>query len=1515
MIKRYTFFFLLSGLVLSAQSGFAQYQDSFSVDPNVFPEHLEAFMNASGNEKAEATVKLFLEDYQTGLFSELEQERIIANSNRMRKRGMFANPHYTAFLNALRAGKLSGKEEVFLLEWHTLLSQVLEDEEGFTNGRVTVFFEFSEKLFSQNALRFVEKGSSWFLRESPYQLALENREVVLTAEPQRLTGLFGGDSIQIHLTRGRYLLYDEQWEGKGGTVKWERPGLDSTIFVELKDYTIDASKPNYKASGALLTYPAYFEGQIEGDFQDRISRSSVEHSGSYPRFSSYRTDLHIPKVIDNVSFKGGIRLEGRKIIGYGPKEAPAELKLTNREEVCVFRGLGNEYVIKPEESITGSKVAASFYFESDSIYHPSVEVRINMPASEFQLRRGESGIDRVPFFSSVHQININADYITAFTNADTVLIGESAIDLSNKAPVEFTSLKYFKEEEYDQLQNIATVNPLDVLQRQVGKERSRFVSAAAIAKALNTRYEVENIFRLIYDLAEQGFINFDPEEELIEVKDKTFHYVNAHLESADFDNIQFRSKLNEPNAILNLRNNAMRIKGVQVVELSPSKMMAVFPDTNAVVMRENRNMELSGEIVAGYTKLTGKDYQFNYDNFDLTLDSVQSMQLFIPQTRPETAKELGEQVEAFSLNSTIEQFSANLLIDAPSNKGGRENIPMFPSIRTTSPAYVFYDSDKVKDTVYVRDSFYFELEPFTMNELDNYVEEEVVFDGKLYSAGILETFREPLRVRKDDYSLGFVHNTPDAGYQSYGGKGVYSGQIDLSNAGLLGKGALQYLGAKINSESFKFHPEEATGFAEVFDLDESEEGGVEVPQVHGDSVNILWRPYLDSLYIQPEEKPFAMFKAGAHTLAGTLVLTPDGLKGDGLLDWEQASMESELFSFGAFAAQSDTLNLKIKAIGEDDIAIQTDNISGMVDFEEQIGSFRANEAILRTQLPYNRYQTTMNEFDWDMSKAHINFKADENQLGQFTSTAPGQDSLQFEGRTAFYNLNTYELKIAEVPYVKAADAFIYPDSGLVDIAPGGLMKTLSNAVIVADTLNQNHRIKRATVDIRGRKDYTATGFYEYNVAGKEQEIEFQNILGQRVGRGKMSEKATATRAKGEITEADSFFIDHKTLFYGTISLFSESVNLQFDGFARLEADRLPERNWFSISSGGDKENLAIRYTVPKSFEGYPLYTGLFLSRESAAMYPRVMMPRFTGGDRAVLPVEGLFRYNPGKDQFIFGDSSKVLNNDYRGNQLVFDNKTGGVEAEGRLNLGEGMDVIKIDAAGVLRTEFRETGLVDSTLMDTPPPGVEGNLIAGVSMILPEKLLRMVTEEVKRAGFGSTPIPYLSELDRYSKQFSMLFPASPEFDNALLSLGGGFFELPKKFNPYTFLFSDLEVVWDQDYQSLVNTNPQIGLVSMEGEPLNQRVKCWLEVKMPTNGDDRLYFYLELANNIFYYFGYKQGILEISSNDTRFMEEADKLKKNDLIVKDKKNNETYEIQVVENARAKMFQRRAQAAGGGR
>ncbi|MBI5916404.1 MAG: hypothetical protein HY842_13590 [Bacteroidetes bacterium] len=1486
----------------------AQKLEKFSENNDAFLQELETFMTASKSSKLEEIFREFAKQAKSGVFSEEEIVRIRMTADKMLAERMTANPYFTAYLAGLSLVKKSELGESRFKNWHEVLDGMLNSIE---NRRLTPFqdfLEFSYGFFEKNALRTSDLGTIWLANASRYDLVFENKMPLVKYDKLDLIATRGNDSILIKSTAGIYSPTEEIWRGNGGTVSWERLGLGKEVYAELSEYEFETKKSLYEVKSVKMHYPLYFgQTAVEGRFEDKLVTQNEATEGSYPRFESKENLLDIKNIGEGVRFTGGFRLQGTTVYGFGTKDQRAELQLSNTRKQLVYRGRAELFVIRQEDRIVAEGVESSVYFGQDSIFHPSVNIRFDIKNKELQLSRGKRGSDRNPFFNSLQQINIDAERLDYRMEADSIYIGRRSMGIAKSViPSVFESLKFFEENDYHRLQNISTTNPIALMNVAFKETGEKILDAESLAKRLNPKFSVENISSLLYDLVSKGFINYDADKQLVELKDKIFHYAEASQKKVDFDNLRISSETNETNAIIDLKENSISINGVQNIEFSQSQRVGLKPYGDVVKMKKNRDMDFHGRVFAGFGLMEGKDFHFDYDQFQIRLDSMRFFDLYLP-----TGNVSKQGVpEAYSLASRVEHLNGVLLIDAPDNKSGREAIEMFPSLESKKNAFVYYDYKKIQSGAYQRDSFYFKLNPFSFNSLDRFTKSDIHFKGSMVSAEIFPVFDETLVVREDT-SLGFETKTPPKGYPNYQGKGNFAGSLDLSNKGFLGKGTLNYLGAKIDSEDLIFKPSQLTGSAERFDLEEDRKSAVQVPQVRGFDVTIDWRPYKDSMYVSSREAPFELFKEGRHTLKGTLILTPGGLKARGLFDWDKASMNSKLFSFGANSATADTTDLKIKAFNADAIALSTTNLNGVVDFDKQLGAFKANAEFLTTTLPYNQYETSFNEFDWDLAKETVTFRVNEGKLGSFLSIHPDQDSLRFQGKSALYELKTNLLKVGGVPYIVSSDAFIYTETGDVEVQPGGVMTELTNAKIVADTVNQYHVINRAKVKILGRKEYRASGFYEYNIGDKKQEIDFAEIIGTRVGEGNQSTKRSVTRAKGEIHEKQGFYIDHKTKFQGTISLNADKPNLGFEGFAQLQSQTLPAKHWFSIRCEGDKNDLAIAYNIPLNPEGEQVFTGLYLSKETATAYPRVMMPLFFRKDRPILAVRGIMQYDEKTDKFIFGDSLRMLGGStvMKGNQLVYDNKTGKIEMDGTFNLGSGLKNVKVEAAGQVKTVFGE--MVTDTVLGTAAmkSKLDMEAMLGMKLIVPDNLMKIMLADFKSSTFDANPIVYAKDMPFYRRAITQLFPDNPEIRSSIENISLGSLDLPKKNNPYTFLFDKVPMDWDVDYQSFVSKKPKLGLVSIDGEMINTAINAYIEVKMPTNDDDRLYVYVKSPSQMYYFFGYKQGILNIVSDNTRFMEVVLGMKDKEKIIK-MPDGEQYEIQPVEPSTASAFLYRIEA-----
>jgi len=1498
----------------------AQTLKQFSEDRGEFTTQLGTYMTASKQKAQEELYQEFAKSFRGGVFSEEEFQQVLKTGNAMLQYRMTANPYFNEYLQSLLIVKKTGNPEQNFKEWHRMLDAMLADIENQKINPFLEFLQFSRGFFENGKLRSSDLGTNWYALSDKFEWRYANKKPSVYFAKLDLMAGHKQDSIYLYGTSGEYFPVEQKWKGKGGKVTWERLGL-TDVYAEVDDYELETKMSLYEVKNARLHYPQFFGNKmVAGTLSDKLIFSNDASSGSYPRFVSAENKLNLENIGKGIKFVGGFRLQGTTVYGIGTKDDKAKISVEDGRKQAIFRGASESFVIRKGEQIIGERVETVLYFGKDSIYHPSVNIRFNIDKGEIQLSRGERGSDRNPFYSSVHKMNLDAEDIQVNLNGDSILIGKKTIASSFKQDVSFESLQYFNKSEYQRIQNVGSSNPLAIIKVTAERKKTRLIEADTLARRINAKFTVDNIQTLLYDLVAKGFINYDSDKQMVEVKDKVFLYADADQKKVDYDLIKIKSATDSTNAVLNLKDHSMNIRGINALEFSSRQRVGLKPNQSQLRMKANRDMDFDGRLFAGLTLLEGKDFHFNYDKFQIGLDSVRYFDLFVPT---DTMDKNGQPV-ARAIKSRIEYLNGVLLIDAPNNKSGQEDIPIFPSLQTKKPSFVYYDVDRdtASEGTYGRDSFYFKVDPFSFNHLDRYTKEDIAFKGTLRSADIFPDIKETLKLQ-DDSSLGFITETPKEGLPTYKSKGNYTGKLNLSNRGMQGEGKLKYLGASVDAKAISFKPKDLQAKADQFNLEEDRASGVQVPRVRGVDVSINWRPYQDSMYVRSETAPFKLFNKENHTLAGTLILTPGGLKGDGLLDWDKASMTSELFSFGAYSAKADTTDLKIKAAGAADLALKTSNVKGEVDFDQEVGNFKANDEFLITTLPYNQYETSMNEFKWDMKEEIITFKADANKLGKFLSIHPDQDSLKFEGKNAAYYLKSSELKIGGVPYIVAADAYIYPDSGRVDIQSGGLMTQLDSARIVCDTVNKNHVINRATVQIQGRRFYRASGFYEYNIGNRKQEIEFQDIIGQPVGKGSYKAKAAVTRAKGDVKPEADFYIDHKTRFYGTINLSAESKNLQFDGFARLESEKLPQRNWFTIVSEGDKKDLAIRYNEPKTEEGDPAETGLFLSKESARVYPRVMMPLHFRKDRAIFPAKGVFKYYENKDYFVFGDSAKVLTNSMKGNQLTLKNLDASVEADGKFNLGSGLKYVKLDAAGFMKTIFAPAPdttanqmvsdtatleTLDSNAVQEPEMPVTGELMLATQFTLPEALLKVLFNDIQ-ASFDAPTVNYLTDINFYKKAATEIFPDNDEVQTSIIGMSSGFLDIPKKYNPYTFVFSRAKMKWNVEYQSFVSTDPKIGITSINGEPVHKTLTCYIECRMPSNDDDRLYIYIKTPSDMYYFFGYKQGILSVTSSNPQFTEALAGMKAKDLVFK-MPDGETFEIQAVETSDAQLFLRRIQA-----
>lgn len=1536
-------------------------------DMTAYLDVLEDHMTANGNSRARNAFVNFSGVFTGGGYDEPRQRRIATTTIELAKRRIATGSGMADYLDLLT--KLTGIPDVPNVpfdEFHDAFDQFLTLPDTRTNP-IMATFERANTYLQNQQFEESKDGTGWtVVGGSKPRFEFDEAVVLRLDTVNQLLALGKGDTLVIDQTQLFVNLGEGTVRGKGGRTDWQRQGLDASVFALLVDYNFDTRRLLYTADSAHLQYPQYFDDEIlVGTFSDKVQPGGARSGAEYPKFISSDGFVEFANVGEGIDLYGNFELRGGTVYSIGDAGRKARVTMTIEVggEDKTIKGSAKTFAIKKGERIGGQSVETTIYVGEDSLYHPSVTLRVEIPERRVTMTRTASGADQSPFFHSLNNMNIYADHIDVYLDGDTAVVGKPTLAALDKDEVVFESRDYFSEREYNFIRSTGSSNPLDIIYAyRVSPEGGNdLIRASTLARLFNSKYTSTDIQPLLYDLQTRGFLLYDSEADEVLLLRKLGHYVQASREQIDYDNIRIVSDAKQENAVMDLMTGEIRIEAVKFVEFNKEKQVAIQPFGDQLVVKDNRDMDFSGDIYAGGMFMSGKGFHFKYDPYYIALDSVRFLDLFLP-----VDDFIGEGMKRESTGSRIEHITGFLLIDAPKNKSGTEDIAYFPSLQSKGTSFIYYDQGDSTAT-YARDSFYFALEPFSLNGMDSLLTGDVDFGGELVSGGIFPNMNERLTVQEDG-SLGFITQTAEGGQGTYGERGSYEGEVILSNRGLEGKGKLTYLEANIDSEDLKFTPQRTTASARSFSLEESVSDNRVVPQVRGTEVNIEFIPYGDSLVVNSvEDAPFELFKAGEHRFDGGLVLTPEALKGNGTLGWSAADMTSRDMDFSTYGAYADTANVQIRSLaGDDRLALSTSNVKAKVDFETQTANFENNSAELATALPYNQYKTSIDRFDWDMEGGNITFQAEPGK-NRFTSTHPDQDDLTFTGEAATFDINSSMLDVSGVPFVRSADATIYPGDGNIRVEPGAKIVELTNARIVADTINEYHVINRATVQILGRKEYRASGFYEYNVGPHTQEFELQDIVGTRIGKGKKNEKATSTRAAGEIDPETTFYVDNKTRFYGTINLDGGEKTLLLDGYAKIEEEVLPGAQWFTVRSEGDRKDLTLQVKEPKDREGLPLFTGIYLSKPRRRIYPSFVQTLDFRKDHPIIDANGIFNYDENAQVLRFGDSLRVFQpSALEGNLVEFDHANRKVSGSGQLGLGGRLKYVSMKSYGTVKMDMPEevrhaaepepvntpdpdeeepeeeksdeppsmfvleeetkpkttiagetTDSTDISLTIGGPveeayPDVKLSAMAAIDLILPDRLVNMMATDLISGAYGAPGLNVVTGKEFYQAGLRTLFPPGKERTAAEAAMATGVMNIDKKINPHTFLFSQLNMQWSSDYQSFVTTEKLSGLVSVKGNAIAKMLEVHAEVKMTTAGEDRLYLYIKSPSELYYFFGFVDGILNVVSNNTQFMGALEGMKAKDLVLK-MDDGKTYEILPVSPGTAQTFLRRVKDAFG--
>ena len=1466
---------ILMSLAISVK---AQTIKEFSSDTGQYVSELRAFTGTHLESSEFPDFERFVRLYDSISYD--QRMEIIGVSNLMLDRKCRPRPHFIAYQRVMIQFYFEDKTSHGYEEWLEGYLKILNNP-NTTIGTIAQFLSLTSNLLVENVF-YSSNTITWKVSTPSFQFQTDEAMRV-QFEDVTVACYSGRDFIQILNATGYINPFTLEWIGTRGTVSWERTGMpESEMRASLGNFKINLKTPGYTADSVELYYPAIFDGIALGKLEDKVTLIKDLASIRYPKFESYRNNYTIDEFIPGIDYSGGLTIEGSNLVGSGVAGEPAELRIfaddTLRIKALTQRvSMNGRFIRSPHASV-------SIFFGEDSIYHPDLELSYDAAKDQVRLNKSEDFKSHGPYINSYHNIDMNFDEL--FWNRAESTMKLQALQGTSVGRATFESDSYFDYNFFLQLQGMDYEHPLAQLYTYSNALGGRTFAIQNYAGYIG--YSLYQVRHLLMTLSKLGFVYYDDLNDLITVHQKTFDYISASIRQRDYDVIRFISRTEgASNAELDLSTRDLTIRGIPVIFLSDSQNVRLIPEANSIIMKRDRSFQFDGLVDAGLFQISGKNFYFDYDEFKIDMQQIDSLKISV---RTNEYNQYGEPILE-RIENAMEDMKGSLLIDHPQNKSGLENYPEYPTFTSLESSYIYFDDVSIQKGVYTRDEFYFKLEPFLIDSLDNFNPTSIAPTGTFISAGILPPLDLEMTLREDN-SLGFYLDVPEEGIPLYGGLGTFYSEIEMSSAGLRGYGSFDYLTSNTWSDLYIMHPDSMMARTRRFLINEQTDG-TPYPYVENNVADLKFFPERDMMEVSRVEDAFKIFSDSIFH-GGTLALSSTGLSGNGVLALPDARLESDLFRYGVRSIQSDSAGVKIKENSLDEYPFLTNDVTAFVDLDERMGEFTARGDATLIEFPYNLYETRLDQVIWNMDRDEV-ILTQEKPLQEFqvdigidslrtvgpvyVSTHPGQDSLHFTAPQALYNYRTRLLQASQVPFIEVADAYVFPFEGEVGIGYQATMNTLNNAKILASQVNRQHLIYDATVAVKGALEYDGSGYYDYRDAfGNSHEIYFERIW---------VDTSIETRSKGLIAEDDPFMLSPYFDFQGDVSLFASEPFLAFDGGTRIVHDCGISRAWLRFTSVVDPRDITI--PIPEQMQNTDMnniYAGSLITRDSTHIYSAFISGRKDYFDANITTASGKLIYDPVRESYIISHADKIEDESWPGQYLRLETANCRVFGEGKIDLNVDYGLVNMVAAG-------------NTAHNVPEDEFETHLILGLDFPFSEEALNVMATEIDELRNLDA-----ADLGSPHYQLAMKDLLGREMANDLemqMTLTGAYEEIPPQWK-HTIFFNDLVLKWNQESTSFRYNGP-VGIGNIGDVQVNKKVEAYVEFVERGSGDI-FDIYLRAGDDAWYYIAYSPGGLQVLSSNRVFNDIVFNLKENERRVKGRIGQGSYVYSLAARRRLDLF-----------
>ena len=1380
------------------------------------------------------------------------QQQVADLYNAARKTKMEPVPNYVDLTNTVIAYSQAKVSTTIFDEWLKAMAGIME----LTSKKKEIvgFIDFSDNMLRDRTM-FKSKSSIWRVQPGAvYQFeVLKNDIRVKFKGAVELTYVSGtsnnADENTLHSTSGEYYYLAEAWEGKGGRLTWERCGVGAGVcYADLDIYSVDAKLPKLSADSVTFVNTNYFQTPIKGTVEDALTTRMDDEKYSFPKFRSYQKDFQLKDVLPGVDFEGNFMMRGSRFVTNDEKNPASMIFYRNGKRFLVVSS--THFAVLPH-MLTSERASVKMYIGDDSICNAGVLVRYTTEDNRVNFINSTKRNYYSPYTDSYHQLDIFCENINWWIGKDLLEFNMVA-QASTQTFVTFESNRFYSLQKSIEVQGIEEVSPVVRMYKFMkAHDMKQDFSLVAFQNAI--RMDEAQTKLMIHGLSKQGLVSYDEGRKRIHVHDKLIGFYKAIVKQQghDYDALTLQSETKQNNAELNLSTLDLNVHGIEKFVVSDSQLVVVKPYGGDIVVKKNRDIDFSGFINVGRFEMNVTNATFYYEDFKFDLPQIDSVRFYVANFQ-DTSKLTMVRTPLYNLVGDIQ-------VDKPDNHCGLKKNKDYPIFNSVKPSYVYYDRNFIFNGVYNRDRFYYSLYPFVIKQLTDFKTDSLEFAGQLTSAGIFPDIEEPLKVQRD-YSLGFAHRVPSGGYPTYGGKGTYYKEIDLSYRGLRGQGTLEYLTSVAQTDKYLFMPDSMMAQTDTFWVKPEQD----YPDVRNGQTLIRWYPYQDSMTVSQLRggHPFKMYN-GVTQLAGRVTLQPKGAFGYGTATLYEGTLKSKRFELKTLEMNATHTDFSLKSTKYNNEAFAANDMRSHVDYEAHTGQFTSNDTLSRTLLPAMGYAAWVDQYTWNWDHKTLQLdnsksmetggtealtlrerskRLDKMPGARFESTDPKLKDIRFCAINSLYEYDNLELSNKNVYALPIADALIAPAGDSLHLSKGGAMSLIKGGELLFPRDSAFHLFYNCDLMVKNGQQYSGKGTIDYVSADeKKQPIYMTEIAPDANG---------VSVANGTIGDTANFTLNEAFGFAGKVKVDAQHRDYYFDGGVRLLHKCAPVEQLGLLAYANYLDPADIRVQVPENpvdWKGHPISASIRMSQMGLKPTSGFLTKDQTGAP--LVSSFGLLNYDAAANTYILTSQDKLDDDEFVDRYLKLNTESCVLEAEGPITFGMPDDSpVQLNAYGTVYFDPEDD---KNFLMNT---------VFGITLPIDNGLITQLAKQIE-----ADLRPQAADRDNDLLERALLFNmGDPDGELAYQTYRSqGAFDKLNGFLDNTILFENLR--WEYSQLQGYHASGTAALCNVGKQQLHLNVKVRAQV-FKKGVETYLVLYMQVANDHWYYFKYeyKSHRLSITSS---------------------------------------------------